>query len=118
MVEHGRDEKGKISGRLKIYRESLRDGDIVFIVVENSGQISDEDEQRIQGILDGKIEPQSHTRIGIRNTDQRLKLIYGGTSGLTIHRAEDGHTVCTLTLDLTSNTDKETARAREACPRK
>lgn len=110
VVEHGRDEKGKISGRLKIYRESLRDGDIVFIVVENSGQISDEDEQRIQGILDGKIEPQSHTRIGIRNTDQRLKLIYGGTSGLTIRRAEDGHTVCTLTMDLTGKQGQENSK--------
>ncbi len=99
-VEYGNtgDDRRQIS--LKI--EGTRDGDKVDmkIMIINPGEPSDEDMAKIKELLtdDIDIKPMEErsTRIGIRNVNRRLKMIYGGESHLTIEPDGQGNTISTI----------------------
>jgi two-component system sensor histidine kinase YesM len=57
------------------------------------------DEKKIEYLLGGGIErDEKSVSIGIRNVNQRLKIIYGPGCGLKIQTNAEGYTVSTLTL--------------------
>nr|MCR4587557.1 hypothetical protein [Lachnospiraceae bacterium] len=61
---------------------------------------TDTDRERIRALLNHEETPERINRvsIGIRNVDQRLKMLYDDRCGLTIQADADGHTVSVLTL--------------------
>ncbi len=98
-VEHGGDAAGRREGTMRIFgsREELH------ILVENNGTLSGADREKIDALLsdveqisDG--ERMDSGSIGIRNVHRRLRLIYGGESGLTIRDGGDGTTVSEILI--------------------
>lgn len=94
-VEHGR------SGiQAKIVLNIFRDGNRLVIRVINDGVLTKEDRERIDQLLDGRVEAERSVSLGIRNVNKRLKIIYGESFGLTIKNDNEGHTVSTLVVGL------------------
>ncbi len=98
-VEHGIDitEQGMLEVRL-----FEREDGYLCIEVEDNGHLTEEDRKRIDRILSQDIELSKEKRVslGIRNVDQRLKMIYGADCGLFIESNEDDHTVSTILLKM------------------
>ncbi|MCR5031980.1 MAG: sensor histidine kinase [Lachnospiraceae bacterium] len=95
-VEHGIDMRTGGTVKLSIREET----DKILISIKDSGILTQEDTERIRALLNHEDTPKKVNRvsIGIRNVDQRLKMLYDEECGLTIGADEDGHTVSTLTL--------------------
>lgn len=98
-VEHGMDitEQGKLE--LRLFERA--DG-YLCIEVEDNGHLTKEDRKRIDRILSQDIELSKEKRVslGIRNVDQRLKMIYGPDCGLFIDSNENDDTVSTILLKM------------------
>ena len=96
-VEHGMDTTEQ--GRLEVRLFTREDG-YLCIEVEDNGHLTEEDRKRIDRILSQDIELAKEKRVslGIRNVDQRLKMIYGADCGLFIESNEEDHTVSTILL--------------------
>ena len=102
-VEYGIEDNGgkRISLRISGYADDNKVD--MQIIITNPGMLSDEDREKIAGLLkdeetnagDGSGRGQS-SRIGIRNVNRRLKMIYGDESGLIIEDDGSGHTVSTI----------------------
>ena len=98
-VEHGMDITEQ--GRLEVRLFEREDG-YLCIEVEDNGHLTEEDRKRIDRILSQDIEPEKEKRVslGIRNVDQRLKMIYGADCGLFIDSDKSEHTVSTILLKM------------------
>lgn len=95
MVDHGGDSYGNRIGKLKIYKEEDR----LHIVVENNGNLSDKDIEKIDALLNNLEPGKDLHNIGIRNVNLRLKMLYGKHSGLTITNNEKDLTVSEILID-------------------
>ena len=98
-VEHGMDITEQ--GRLEVRLYGREDG-YLCIEVEDNGHLTKEDRMRIDRILSQDIELSKEKRVslGIRNVDQRLKMIYGPDCGLFIDSNENDDTVSTILLKM------------------
>ena len=98
-VEHGMDiaNRGEIAIRL-----FEREDEYLCIEVEDNGRLTAEDQSRIDRLLSTDIQPSKEKRVslGIRNVDQRLKMIYGPDCGLFISGNEAECTVSTILLKM------------------
>ncbi len=96
-VEHGMDTATQ--GRLEIRLFEREDG-YLCIEVEDNGRLTRTDRQKIDRLMNQDIEPSKEKRVslGIRNVDQRLKMIYGADCGLFIAGSEEKNTVSTILL--------------------
>ena len=96
-VEHGMDitRQGQVEIRL-----FAREDGYLCIEVEDNGHLTKEDKDKIDRLLSQNIEPSREKRVslGIRNVDQRLKMIYGADCGLSIAENSMEHTVSTILL--------------------
>lgn len=96
-VEHGIDisRQGQIT--LRIFREQES---YMVIEVEDNGVLTEAQKQKIDRLLSGGTNPEKEgsVSLGIRNVDQRLKIIYGEDCGLSFCNNETGHTVSRLLL--------------------
>lgn len=104
-VEHGMDITKQ--GRLDI-RLYEREGGYLSIEVEDNGHLSKEDQDRIDRLLSPHAEVPKEKRVslGIRNVDQRLKMIYGEDCGLFITGNGKEHTVSTILLKIDVPTEQ------------
>ncbi|MBQ9329139.1 MAG: histidine kinase [Solobacterium sp.] len=95
-VEHGRDDSG--AGYVTVtIRGGETAGSDLYIVIENKGELSEEDKEKIKQLLSDEETPLKHaSHIGIRNVNKRLKMLYGEGSGLTIESDGKGTTVSTI----------------------
>lgn len=92
-VVHGVEAINNGVIKLKVFK----DNDNVILQVINTGRIlTNEDVERIQNILNSK--NGNNTSLGIRNVNERIKLIFGEDYGLTIKPIEDGVTASTITI--------------------
>ena len=75
-VEHGVDVTR--NGHLEI-RIFGQEGGYLRIEVEDNGHLSKEDKEKINRLLskDGETSGEKRVSLGIRNVDQRIKMIYG-----------------------------------------
>lgn len=98
-VEHGMDIATQ--GRLEIRLFEREDG-YLCIEVEDNGHLTKEDRKRIDRILsqDAELANEKRVSLGIRNVDQRLKMIYGPDCGLFISGNEAECTVSTILLKM------------------
>lgn len=95
-VEHGIQPQQKGVIVIRIFRE----GDNLILEVENDGAMTPEDERRIERLLSDEYDAanESANNLGIRNVNQRLKIIYGENSGLSIKMNSYGHTVSRIVI--------------------
>lgn len=98
-VEHGITprQKGNITIR------SYMDGDFLNLEIENDGALSDEDKKRVEMLLSADTPPDGATSLGIRNVNQRLKIIYGSKCGLTINATENDTTLTRVRIKTTQD---------------
>lgn len=96
-VEHGMDITQQGQLEIKVYRKKEN---FLCIEVEDNGHLSREEREKIDRLLSQKIDLAGERRVslGIRNVDQRLKMIYGNLCGLFIDSNEKGHTVSTILI--------------------
>ena len=104
-VEHGMDIKTQ--GRIEIRLFKRQDG-YLCIEVEDNGRLSAEDRKKIDRLLSSDMNPDKEKRVslGIRNVDQRLKMIYGPDCGLFIDKNVEGYTVSTILLKIDVSTEQ------------
>lgn len=96
--------------KLKVFKEN---NNVVLQVINSGKDMSNEDIQRVQDILDAKIAVDgvgkgSHTSLGIRNVNERIKLLYGEEYGLTIAPIGEKETASTITIpsEIKANPEK------------
>lgn len=96
-VEHGMDIARQ--GRLEIRLYKREDG-YLCIEVEDNGHLTAEDRKKIDWLLstDTDVSKEKRVSLGIRNVDQRLKMIYGTDCGLFISGNDKEHTVSTILI--------------------
>lgn len=104
-VEHGMDISTK--GCLEIRLYERKDG-YLCIEIEDNGRLTREKREKIGGLLskDAKLSNAKRVSLGIRNVDQRLKMIYGNDCGLFITGSEQENTVSTILLKTESPTEQ------------
>ena len=109
-VVHGVEVVKSGSIRLKVFKENEN---VVLQVINSGKNMSREDIERVQSILDAKtpikeVGKGTHTSLGIRNVNERIKLIYGEEYGLTILPVGEGETASTITIpsEPADNTEK------------
>lgn len=95
-VEHGvqPQQRGVIS--IRIYREE----ESLILQIENDGTLTAEDERHIVRLLspDYDAKDESSNSLGIHNVNQRLKILYGEASGLSIKPDNSGHVVAKIVI--------------------
>ncbi len=94
-VEHGMDITKQ--GRLDIRLFEREDG---YLCIEVEDNLTKEDRDKIDRLLspDAEVSKEKRVSLGIRNVDQRLKMIYGADCGLFIEGNDKEHTVSTILL--------------------
>lgn len=104
-VEHGMDITKQ--GRLEIRLFERSDG-YLCIEVEDNGHLSEENKKKIDGLLSpgAEVAKEKRVSLGIRNVDQRLKMIYGKDCGLFITGNDKEHTVSTILLKMDVPTEQ------------
>ncbi len=98
-VEHGITPRQRGTLTLRIYAE----GETLRLEVENDGGMSDTDKEAIKRLLSEETPEEDVSKpgqVGIRNVNQRLKLLYGGGAGLTISETDAGDTLARISLPL------------------
>jgi two-component system sensor histidine kinase YesM len=84
---------------LRVYGDDRR----LFIEVESDGTLTPEGAEMIESLLSyAKDEPMGsgeNGKIGIRNVNHRVKLLYGEESGLTITAVGDGKVMSRITIE-------------------
>ncbi len=95
-VEHGLSEVQEGNIRLHIFGEE----EFVVIEIINDGSLSEENKVRIKHLLEENVEPEKEKSLslGIRNVNNRLRLIYGDDCGLFIESRDGKYTVSTIRL--------------------
>lgn len=98
-IEHGMSitREGELVIRLYRKRE-----DLLCIEIENNRALSEEDQAKIHKLLNEEPNPQKERRVslGIRNVDQRLRMMYGPECGLFITNNKNNHTVSTILVKI------------------
>lgn len=96
-VEHGMDISTKGCLEIRLYERA--DG-CLCIEIEDNGRLTEKDKEKISRLLSVDAKPSGEKRVslGIRNVDQRLKMIYGDDCGLFITGNESENTVSTILL--------------------
>lgn len=108
-VVHGIEQVKNGVIEIQIYHDETK----IYVKVLNSGKpMTREDLEKIAAILSGnpgsiKAEPGQHTSLGIRNVNERIKLIYGEAFGLSIIPAADDKTESVITLPYEKELGKE-----------
>ena len=104
-VEHGMNitKQGWLEIRLFERPEGY-----LCIEVEDNGHLTEADKAKIDRLLSHDIELQQEKRVslGIRNVDQRLKMIYGSDCGLFITGNEKEHTISTILIKIAIATEQ------------
>lgn len=96
-VEHGMDISTKGCLEIRLYQ---REDKYLCIEVEDNGRLTSEKKEKIDRLLskDASLSGEKRVSLGIRNVDQRLKMIYGEDCGLFIRGNERENTVSTILL--------------------
>lgn len=100
-VEHGIQAHQKGSVEIRAFRE----GESLVLEVENDGAMTDGDRERVRLLLseDYDAANESSGNLGIRNVNQRLKILFGEDSGLSIIMNSKNHTVARIVIAIVQN---------------
>ncbi len=105
-VEHGIEKRGSGAITLRIFAKKH-----LYLEVENDGTMTQQDRENIERLLswDGTSESEEPKlgRIGIRNVNRRLKILYGNEFGLTIEEIAPGSILARIKLPLNRESEDE-----------
>ena len=97
-IEHGVVRNGQ--GTVLLY--GYREGEFLYLEIMNESVLTPEDEQRIRELLDPKHDTsrEPSLNLGIANVNQRLRILYGEDSGLSVVQSDPRHVTSRLTIHL------------------
>ncbi|MEG2679543.1 MAG: histidine kinase, partial [Oscillospiraceae bacterium] len=100
-VEHGMGPAGAGEVIIRSYLE----GENLILEIENTGVLSPEDQRHIQHLLDPDYDTgkESSKNIGISNVSQRLRILCGAESGLSIVQKDENRVIARLIVAKTDN---------------
>ena len=103
-VEHGVEANRRGKVEIRIFRKE----DMLYIQVENDGNLTEADRKKIDRLLQSEENNKEDSRvsIGIRNVNRRLKIIYGEECGLTITNEQEKSTISTLVVKMQQENKK------------
>ena len=93
-VEHGINPVQKGTIIIRAYREQDR----LLLEIENDGVTTYDDLMKIQTLLSDEPLGTGSASLGIRNVHERVKIIYGQESGLSITITEKGNTLSRMNI--------------------
>lgn len=94
-IEHGALRKGNGSVVIEGYQKS----EYLYIEVTNEGVLSEEQKDKISSLLAADAgEGEANGNLGIMNVNQRLKILYGDSCGLSIWQKDEEHIIARLTI--------------------
>ncbi len=98
-IEHGMSITREGELVIRLYRKRA---DLLCIEIENNRPLSEEDQAKIHKLLNEEPDPQKEHRVslGIRNVDQRLRMMYGPECGLFITNNKNNHTVSIILVKI------------------
>lgn len=96
-VEHGMDITKQGQVIIRLYE---REDGYLCIEVEDNGHLTKEKKDKIDYLLssDAELSGEKRVSLGIRNVDQRLKMIYGMDCGLFVTGSEQDNTISTILI--------------------
>ena len=102
-VEHGITPRMQGTIILRVYKRN----DSLVMEVENDGGMTCEDIEVVERLLNWDEQPEQQpfggsARLGIRNVNQRLKILYKENSGFSISVTEEGNTLARVVIELSS----------------
>ncbi|MDR1642611.1 MAG: sensor histidine kinase [Clostridiales bacterium] len=113
-IEHGAAVKQKGEIILRVYS---REG-MLLLEVENDSPLSSQDEAKIKRLLSASQvaggERLGSTRLGIKNTNERLKMIFGDESGLAVTGTPSGSTLSRISIQLSELSNRKQGIANSA----
>lgn len=95
-VEHGMDARGMGKVNIRIYAKE----EMMYIEIMDNGILTEKDREKIDKLLHSEGKEEHSTSLGIRNVDQRLRIIYGEECGLTIKSNKENRTVSTIIVKM------------------
>lgn len=97
-IEHGVAKNGE--GTVILY--GYREGKFLYLEIVNDSVLSQKDKDKIKRLLSNDYDrgKESSGSIGIANVNQRLKMIYGEDSGLSIEQIDESHVKAKLTIEI------------------
>ncbi len=101
-VVHGVEKVKSGTIWIKVYKIENN----AYLQIINTGKtMTEEDKERVRNILEGRFDQEGdtvghHKALGIRNVNERIKLIYGDEYGLTIEPITEEETASTITIPL------------------
>lgn len=95
-VEHGMDARGMGKVNIRIYAKE----EMMYIEIADNGVLTEKDKEKIDKLLHSEGKEEHSTSLGIRNVDQRLRIIYGEECGLTIKSNKENRTVSTIIVKM------------------
>ena len=96
-VEHDITERRGGTICIRAFEEK----DTMVLEVEHDGTMSEEDRRKVRDLLTVQTsEPVRGGRVGLRNVNQRLKLLYGPQGGLSLEERTPGKVVARLVFPL------------------
>lgn len=105
-MEHGIEKRGNGAITLRIFAQKH-----LYLEVENDGTMTQQDRENIVRLLswDGTNEGEQNKlgRIGIRNVNRRLKILYGEEFGLSIEEIAPGSILARIKLPLMQGNKNE-----------
>ena len=97
-VEHGVARNGQ--GTVFMY--GYKEGDYLYLEIMNESVMSQEDLDKVQKLLDPKYDTSREPalNLGIANVNQRLRILYGEDSGLSVVQSDPRHVTSRLKIRL------------------
>ena len=97
-IEHGVVRNGQ--GTVLLY--GYREGEFLYLEIMNESVLTPEDEEKIRGLLDPNHDTsrEPSLNLGIANVNQRLRILYGEDSGLSVRQSDPRHVTSRLTIHL------------------
>ena len=106
-VVHGVEKVKNGTIQIKIFKENQN----VLLQIINTGKnMTEDDIKRVEALLNGVNQEENgkikHKSLGIRNVNERIKLIYGNEYGLTIQPIAEGETASTIVIPYNMDQNK------------
>lgn len=97
-VVHGVEIVKNGTIQIKIYKD---EDNVIFQIINTGKDMTQEDIEKVSSLLNSNgmdTKDKNHNSLGIKNVNERIKLIYGEEYGLTIEPLGEGETASTITI--------------------
>ena len=105
-IEHG---AAQTSSQSTVVLQGRREGEFLYLEIINQSVMTEEDVAKVKRLLapDYDTSKESSGNLGISNVNQRLRIIYGEDSGLSVGMVDEDHVMSRLTIRLSGLEERD-----------